>query len=98
MASDDPWHIGELPGDDGRTIRDQNGLTVGIALDRAQARLLVDAHNGEADDEPETCRTCDAPLDEAGDGYDGECANCADRSSADDFEDDLQNLEDRDRG
>lgn len=34
-----------------------------------------------ARDEQETCRTCDAPLDEAGDGWDGECGDCADKSA-----------------
>lgn len=41
----DPWHIGELPGDDGRTIRDQNGLTVRVAATEAKAHEIVDAHN-----------------------------------------------------
>jgi hypothetical protein len=27
----------------------------------------------------EKCRTCGEPLPEAGDGWDGECGNCADR-------------------
>lgn len=41
----DIWHVGELPGDDGRTIRDENGLTVAVATTAAQAFAIVEAHN-----------------------------------------------------
>lgn len=40
--------------------------------------------DGEAgvDRDEETCDECNAPLDEAGDGYDGKCADCADKAEA----------------
>lgn len=40
--------------------------------------------DGEAgvDRDEETCDECDEPLDEAGDGYDGKCADCADKEAA----------------
>lgn len=41
----DIWHVGELPGDDGRTIRDESGLTVNVATTAAQALEIVEAHN-----------------------------------------------------
>lgn len=33
----------------------------------------------------ETCRSCGASYAAAGDGFDGECGNCADRREEDDF-------------
>lgn len=47
--TDDPWHVGELPGDDGRTIRDQNGLTVDVKPTAAEAAAAVAQNNGEKD-------------------------------------------------
>lgn len=44
-AEKDPWHVGELPGDDGRTIRDQNGLTVSVETTAIAAAEKVAAHN-----------------------------------------------------
>jgi hypothetical protein len=41
----DVWHVGELTGDDGRTIRDENGLTVVVAETPTRAREIVDAPN-----------------------------------------------------
>jgi hypothetical protein len=32
------------------------------------------------DDDAELCRTCRAPYDGCGDGYDGECPDCADKT------------------
>ncbi len=45
--SPDPWHVGELSGDDGRTIRDENGLTVKVCATAEQAAAEVAQHNGE---------------------------------------------------
>jgi hypothetical protein len=36
------------------------------------------------DDGEEVCRTCGEPYDGYGDGWDGECGNCADRSYVED--------------
>ena len=37
----------------------------------------------EIDEDTEYCRWCDADLaDDAGEGYDGLCGNCADRAEA----------------
>jgi hypothetical protein len=45
----DPWHIGELPGDEDRcTIRDQNGLIVQRTATPEQACAMVDENNFEA--------------------------------------------------
>lgn len=44
-ADGDIVHVGELSGDGGRVIRDQNGLTVYIALDASRAKALVADHN-----------------------------------------------------
>lgn len=41
----DIWHIGVLPGDDGRTIRDENGLLVATGEDYALAAIAVFDHN-----------------------------------------------------
>lgn len=43
---------------------------------------VCEACYSAADDEPEQCDNCNAPLDEAGDGYDGKCADCADKAEA----------------
>lgn len=43
----DLWHVGEMRGDDGRVIRDENGLRVGEALTRADAKKIVETKNGE---------------------------------------------------
>lgn len=41
------------------------------------------ALNEELNGDNEFCRTCDANLlDDAGEGYDGECGSCADKSEA----------------
>jgi hypothetical protein len=32
------------------------------------------------DDDDNTCRTCGEPYEEGGDGYDGECPSCADKT------------------
>lgn len=45
----DLWHVGELPGDDGRMIRDENGLEIARAESRWQADRLVAAHNPAAE-------------------------------------------------
>lgn len=45
---EDPWHVGELPGDDGTVIRDENGLTVCTAPSAEAAHELVKQHNREA--------------------------------------------------
>lgn len=42
---EDPWHVGELPGDDGRTVRDENGLTVSVETTALAAAEKVAAHN-----------------------------------------------------
>lgn len=41
----DPWHVGELPGDRGMTVRDQNGLTVCRGRSAAETLRLVTRHN-----------------------------------------------------
>ncbi|MEH0194600.1 hypothetical protein V7S57_02575 [Caulobacter sp. CCNWLY153] len=41
----DPWHVGQLPGDNGRVIRDQNGLFVAAAHTVADALRSVQQHN-----------------------------------------------------
>ncbi len=44
----DIWHIGQLPGDEGGcTVRDQNGLTVGIWPTPAEAMAEVALNNAE---------------------------------------------------
>ena len=46
----------------------------------AEADLeLIEAEDLEGADEL-LCRTCRQPYDQFGDGYDGECGDCADRS------------------
>lgn len=77
MLTEDPWHIGELPGDDGRTIRDSNGLTVKVCVTPELAQVDVDEHN----DDDETCRDCGAQYPQAGDGWDGLCPACADKKA-----------------
>lgn len=49
MTDRDPWHIGELPGDDGRTVRDQNGLKVLTATTAREARQRVLDHGDDPD-------------------------------------------------
>jgi hypothetical protein len=47
-AGSDPWHIGELPGDELRcTIRDQNGLAVRVASSADIAERMVNLHNAK---------------------------------------------------
>lgn len=40
------------------------------------------------EDEDGHCRTCGQPYEEGGDGYDGECPDCADQSAAEEEEED----------
>lgn len=37
------WHVGELPGDTGLTVRDENGLLICTARSRTDARLIAAA-------------------------------------------------------
>jgi hypothetical protein len=47
-ASPDLWHVGKLPGDAGRIIRDENGLRVAEHSDPRAARRLVRHNNRRA--------------------------------------------------
>jgi hypothetical protein len=55
----DVWHLGELPGDDHRVVRDQNGLTVKRYATTSNALRAIVANNdkyGVADDVEEILR------------------------------------------
>lgn len=41
----DPWHVGELPGDGGLIVRDENGLAVMHCATAAAAIETVEIHN-----------------------------------------------------
>lgn len=41
----DLWHVGELPGDRGRIVRDENGLRVAELADWRAAQRLIRRHN-----------------------------------------------------
>ena len=47
----DPWHIGELPGDGGLIVRDQNGLEVSRHMSARDALEALRGHNGGEDDD-----------------------------------------------
>lgn len=47
-VGDDPWHVGELPGDGGLIIRDQNGLEVLRCSSPAEAAALIASLEGGA--------------------------------------------------
>ena len=56
-----------------------------VALDEAiRAAIKAAVESGELKVEAEEiCRTCSRPLsDDAGEGYDGQCGNCADKAAA----------------
>jgi hypothetical protein len=41
----DLWHVGELPGDAGLVLRDENGLTAMRCGSRSRARQRMRVHN-----------------------------------------------------
>lgn len=43
----DPWHIGELPGDEGLVVRDENGLEVARYPTQAEALETVQANHAK---------------------------------------------------
>lgn len=59
---------------------------------RKAAELLGDTFvpGPVLDTEDDVCRTCGASYVDGGDGYDGECPSCADRSYAVDLVDELE--------
>jgi hypothetical protein len=46
-SAPDPWHVGELPGDNGLIVRDQNGLLVCACLSIEAACDIAAEHNGD---------------------------------------------------
>lgn len=62
----------------------ERGYTVTKKKEKAVAEVEVADEPGPSPAETTKCRTCGEPYNGLGDGYDGECGDCADKSYAKD--------------